>query len=98
MSQNVWSACKSWTSGIQSRFQSTSSCNDLKMPNHLRKRHHRDPAQLAKLMIDIASAEVDAPAPTPETPARECARQACLTGGRTRANKPPERPGERFQL
>jgi hypothetical protein len=34
------------------------------MPNHLRKRHHRDPAQLAKLMIDIASGEVDDPAPS----------------------------------
>jgi hypothetical protein len=98
MSQNVWSACKSWTSGIQSRFQSTSSCNDLKMPNHLRKRQHRDPAQLAKLMIDIASGEVDDPASPPETPAREFARQGGLKGGRARANKPPERRAEMAKI
>jgi hypothetical protein len=68
------------------------------MPNHLRKRHHRDPAQLAKLMIDIASGEVDDPAPPPETPAREFARQGGLKGGRARANKPPERRAEMAKI
>ena len=68
------------------------------MPNHLRKRHHRDPAQLAKLMIDIASGEVDDPASPPETPAREFARQGGLKGGRARANKPPERRAEMAKI
>lgn len=68
------------------------------MPNHLRKRHHRDPAQLAKLMIDIASGEVDDPAPPPETPAREFARQGGLKSGRARANKPPERRAEMAKI
>jgi hypothetical protein len=35
-SQNVWSACKPWTSGIQPRFEFISSFSGLKMPNRLK--------------------------------------------------------------
>src|SRR5207247_8286930 len=32
-SQNAWFACKRWMSGIQQRFEFTSSFSDLKMPS-----------------------------------------------------------------
>jgi hypothetical protein len=47
-----------------------------------------DPAQLAKLMIDIASGEVEDKIFAPNTPASEFARQGGLKGGRARADKP----------
>ena len=51
------------------------------------KKRPRDPAQLAKLMIDIASGEV-ADKISANTPASEFARQGGLKGGRARADKP----------
>jgi hypothetical protein len=63
------------------------------MPN--RRKRPRDPAQLAKLMIDIASGEVEDKHPGPDTPAAEFARQGGLKGGRARADKlSPERHAE----
>src|SRR5438552_4968132 len=60
-----------------------------------RPKRPRDPAQLAKLMIDIASGEVADKAPAPDTPATEFARQGGLKGGRARADKlSPERRAE----
>lgn len=60
-----------------------------------RPKRPRDPAQLAKLMIDIASGEVEEKAPAPDTPASEFARQGGLKGGRARADKlSPERRAE----
>jgi hypothetical protein len=56
------------------------------MPNKRPKRP-RDPAQLAKLMIDIASGEVEDQKPMPKNPAVEFARQGGLKGGRARAKK-----------
>jgi len=60
----------------------------------------RDPAQLAKLMIDIASGEVEDRAPTPEeqgkTPAAAILGQL---GGSARAKKlTPERRAEIARL
>jgi hypothetical protein len=64
------------------------------MPDKRLKRP-RDPAQLAKLMIDIASGEVEDREPAAETPATEFARQGGLKGGRARADKlSPERRAE----
>jgi hypothetical protein len=51
------------------------------MPNKRPKRP-RDPAQLAKLMIDIASGEVEDQSSSPATAASEIARQGGLKGGR----------------
>jgi hypothetical protein len=57
----------------------------------------RDPAQLAKLMIDIASGEVDDRAPAPSTEGKDAAavelgRKGGLKGGKARAaNLSPER-------
>jgi hypothetical protein len=56
----------------------------------LRKRP-RDPAQLAKLMIDIASGEVEDRAPTPEEQGKDPAavalgRKGGLKGGKARAD------------
>ena len=50
-----------------------------------RPKRPRDPAQLAKLMIDIASGEVEDKTPAPDSAASEFARQAGLKGGRARA-------------
>ena len=57
-----------------------------------RPKRPRDPAQLAKLMIDIASGEVEDQKPR-RSPASEFARQGGLKGGRIRAEKlsPSER-------
>ncbi len=61
------------------------------MPENRRKRP-RDPAQLAKLMIDIASGEVDDREPTPEEEDKDPAavnlgRRGGLKGGKSRALK-----------
>jgi hypothetical protein len=57
-----------------------------------RKKHPRDPAQLAKLMIDIASGEVEDREPTPEEQGKdkgavERGRLGGLKGGHARAEK-----------
>lgn len=55
------------------------------MPESRRKRP-RDPAQLAKLMIDIASGEVEDREPTPEEQGKDPAAAALgRKGGRARA-------------
>jgi len=61
------------------------------MPETRRKRP-RDPAQLAKLMIDIASGEVEDREPTPEEQGKDPAavslgRKGGLKGGKVRAEK-----------
>jgi hypothetical protein len=57
-----------------------------------RSKRPRDPAQLAKLMIDIASGEVQDQKPSPVS---ELARQGGMKGGRARADKlSPERRAE----
>jgi hypothetical protein len=69
--------------------------NEGGAPKGGRAKRPRDPAQLAKLMIDIASGEVEDLKPTPATPATEFARQGGLKGGRARADKlSPERRTE----
>jgi hypothetical protein len=61
------------------------------MPQNRRKRP-RDPAQFAKLMIDIASGEVEDQKPAPDTPAVQFARSGGLKGGKARAaSLTPER-------
>ncbi len=62
------------------------------MPDNLLKRP-RDPAQLAKLMIDIASGEVEDRAPTPEEQGKNPAAATLgQRGGSARAKKlNPER-------
>ena len=52
------------------------------------KKRPRDPAQLAQLMIDIASGDVEDKISARNTPASEFARQGGLKGGRARADKP----------
>jgi hypothetical protein len=52
------------------------------------KKRPRDPAQLAQLMIDIASGEVEDKISARNTPASEFAWQGGLTGGRARADEP----------
>jgi hypothetical protein len=53
-----------------------------------RKKRPRDPAQLAKLMIDIASGEVEDREPTPEEQGKDPAAVALgQKGGRARAGK-----------
>ena len=52
------------------------------------KKRPRDPAQLAQLMIDIASGEVENKISARNTPASKFARQGGLKGGRARADKP----------
>jgi hypothetical protein len=47
----------------------------------------RDPNQLAKRIIDIATGEIEESAPAPDSPATEFARQGGLKGGRARADK-----------
>ena len=57
------------------------------MPENRRKRP-RDPAQLAKLMIDIASGEVEDRPPTPEEQGKDPAAAAMgRKGGAARAAK-----------
>jgi hypothetical protein len=57
------------------------------MPEQRRKRP-RDPAQLAKLMIDIASGEVEDRPPTPEEQGKDPAAAALgRKGGKARATK-----------
>ncbi len=57
------------------------------MPEPRRKRP-RDPAQLAKLMIDIASGEVEDRPPTPEEQGKDPAAAALgRKGGKARAVK-----------
>jgi hypothetical protein len=51
-----------------------------------RRKRPRDPAQLAKLMIDIASGEVEDRAPTPEEQGKDPAAVALgRKGGKARA-------------
>ena len=57
------------------------------MPETRRKRP-RDPAQLAKLMIDIASGEIEDRTPTPEEQGKDPAAAAMgRKGGAARAKK-----------
>lgn len=46
----------------------------------------RDPNQLAKLIVDIASGDVPNDSPESPTPAQEFARSGGLKGGRARAD------------
>jgi len=56
------------------------------MPQNRRKRP-RDPAQLAKLMIDIASGDVEDRVPTPEERGKDPAAASLgRKGGKARAN------------
>jgi hypothetical protein len=66
------------------------------MPENRRKRR-RDPAQLAKLMIDIASGEVEDREPTPEELGKDPAavasgRRGGIKGGKSRVAKMTGRP------
>jgi hypothetical protein len=45
----------------------------------------RDFSQAAKLVVDIATGQVEEPPPQPDTPAIEFARSGGLKGGRARA-------------
>jgi hypothetical protein len=55
----------------------------------------RDPNQLAKLIVDLASGATSEEAVDPPTPAQEFARSGGLKGGRGRANAlTPERRAE----
>jgi hypothetical protein len=69
------------------------------MPEQRRKRP-RDPAQLAKLMIDVASGEVKDRAPEPSHEGKDVAavslgRRGGIKGGKARAAKmTPERRAE----
>jgi hypothetical protein len=57
------------------------------MPDKRLKHRPRDPAQLAKLMIDIASGEVEDREPTPEEQGKDPAAVAMgKKGGKARAN------------
>ena len=71
------------------------------MPDRSRKLRPRDPNQLAKLIVDIATGQVeDKPDPRPDDPAKDPAavslgRRGGLRGGRARAAKlSPERRRE----
>lgn len=69
------------------------------MPDRSRKPRPRDPNQLAKLIVDIATGQVeDKPEPRADDPAKDPAavslgRRGGLKGGRARASKlsPEER-------
>lgn len=52
-----------------------------------RPKRPRDPAQLAKLIGDIAIGEVQDHRPAPETPTTEARRMGGLKGGKARAKK-----------
>jgi hypothetical protein len=54
------------------------------MPKHPKR--PRDPNQLAKLIVDIASGAVTEERPEAPTPAQEFARSGGLRGGRARAD------------
>ena len=55
----------------------------------------RDPNQLAKLIVGIASGEVQGDKPAPLTPAQDFARSGGLKGGAARAaSLTPEQRGE----
>ena len=45
----------------------------------------RDPNQLAKMIVDLASGEIVETEPEPPTPAQEFARSGGLKGGKARA-------------
>lgn len=47
----------------------------------------RDPNVLAKLIVDIATGEVENVKPAPPTPASEARRKGGLKGGKARAKK-----------
>jgi hypothetical protein len=58
------------------------------------RKRPRDPAQLAKLVVDIATGQVE-DGDKPQTAAQEFARQGGLKGGKARADKlSPERRAE----
>jgi hypothetical protein len=65
--------------------------DDLKMPKGAKR--PRDPAQLAKLIVDIATGEVEDRGPTPEEQGKDPAAAALgRKGGQARsANLTPER-------
>ncbi len=50
-----------------------------------RPKRPRDPAQLAKLVVDIATGEVEDTAPEPMTEAQRFAQSGGLKGGKARA-------------
>lgn len=52
-----------------------------------RPKRPRDPAQLAKLIVDIATGEAADQARRPETPEIEARRRGGLKGGKARAKK-----------
>lgn len=55
----------------------------------------RDPNQLAKLIVDLATGAVTEERPEPPTPAQEFAREGGLKGGNARAaTLTPERRAE----
>ena len=54
------------------------------MPKHPKR--PRDPNQLAKLIVDLASGERTEAKPEAPTPAQEFARSGGLVGGRARAD------------
>jgi hypothetical protein len=55
----------------------------------------RDPNQLAKLLVDLATGAVTEERPEPPTPAQEFARSGGLKGGKARADAlTPERRAE----
>ncbi len=63
------------------------------MPKHPKR--PRDPNQLAKLIVDLASAERTERKPEPATPAQEFARTGGLVGRKARADAlTPERRAE----
>jgi hypothetical protein len=63
----------------------SAACEHAFMPKHPKR--PRDPAQLAKLVIDIATGEARDPVPDAVTPAQEFARQGGLKGGAVRAER-----------
>jgi hypothetical protein len=55
----------------------------------------RDPNQLAKMIVDLATGAVSEDKPVPLTPAQEFARSGGLKGGKARADSmTPERRSE----
>ncbi len=53
------------------------------MPKHPKR--PRDPAQLAKMIVDLATGEMDESIKAAESPATEFARRGGLKGGKARA-------------
>lgn len=63
--------------------------HDAAMPKHPKR--PRDPSQLAKLVVDIATGNVqDAPQASDKGPMASLGRAGGLRGGRARAEKLPE--------